>query len=310
MTNVPTEFRLSSDEYIWTEQKCPICDSSPNKFVGKRGGASHRDGLGVECEIWKCKKCDLIFPNPMPFPKRGLGQHYDVPADEYFKAHDTDGRMVGARTLIEKAEELLGHKGKLLDVGVGRGETLMAAVELDWDCEGVEPSQTFADYAEKRTGAKIWRAPIEDSQIPDDEYDAIILAAVLEHLYDPDAIIGRISRALKTGGVLYLDVPNEAGLYFKIGNAYQRLRGRDWCVNLAPTFEPFHIIGFSPRSLKKLLSKHGLKPKDWRVYGGTSLVPSRGGLIGSIESLASKGVTAISNLGEMGTYIETWAVKS
>ena len=39
------------------------------------------------------------------------------------------------------------------------------------------------------------------------------------------------------------------------------------------------------------------------------MVPSRGGLLGRLESQASRVVTAISNLGEMGTYIETWAVK-
>src|SRR5215208_4427737 len=39
---------------------------------------------------------------------------------------------------------------------------------------------------------------------------------------------------------------------------------RDWCVNLAPTFEPFHVFGFRPKSLKKLLVKHGLVPKFWK----------------------------------------------
>ena len=67
--------------------------------------------------------------------------------------------------------------------------------------------------------------------------------------------------------------------------------------------------GFSPRSLRKLLAKYELEPRDWNVYGGTSVVPSRGGLLGRMESVASILDTAISNLGEMGTYIETWAVK-
>ena len=109
--------------------------------------------------------------------------------------------------------------------------------------------------------------------------------------------------------MLYLDVPNEMGLFFRVGNFYQRLRGRRWSVNLSPTFPPFHIFGFSPRSLRTLLNKHGFELKVWTVYGGKSMVPSRGGMLGHLESQASKVVTAISNLGEMGTYIETWAVK-
>ncbi len=305
----PAKLEGNHDGYIWTEQFCPICGSKPDRFVGKRGGNSHREGLGVECEIWKCTECSLVFPNPMPFPKNGLGQHYDVDADQYFKEHDTGGRLEGARSLLAKAEGILGHKGKLLDVGVGRGETLVAAQELGWDVEGVEPSATFADYAEERTGLKIWREPIEDSSVPDNEYDAIVLAAVLEHLYNPDAIVARISRALKPGGILYIDVPNEAGLYFRIGNLYQKLRGRDWSVNLAPTFSPFHVFGFSPHALRKILNKHGLEPEYWNVYPGQSLVPSRGGIVGTVESFSSKIVTGISSFGELGTYIETWARK-
>lgn len=298
------------DNYFWVKQNCPICESGPTKFVGRRGGRAHRENAGVECDIWRCRDCDLIFPNPMPVPVDGLGQHYDVDADEYFQSHDKDDKLVGAHALIAKAEMLLGGKGKLLDVGIGRGEVLTAATERGWECEGVEPSATFADYAEKRTGSKIWREPIEDSNIPDGDFDVVILAAVLEHLYNPDTIIEKISRILKPGGLLYLDVPNERGLYFKIGNLYQRLRGRDWCVNLAPTFAPFHVFGFTPKSLRRLLNKHGLSPNEWQVYGGTSLLSSRGGLAGFIESSASKMVTAISNIGEMGTYIETWARKT
>ena len=311
MTENHTEGRSTKAgaDYIWTKQNCPICQVEPSKFVGNRGGAAHRDGLGVLTEIWKCGKCGLVFPNPMPFPKGGLGQHYDVGADDYFAAHNKDQKLRNAANLVAEAELILDRKGRLLDVGVGRGEILIAARERGWEVEGVEPSSTFADYAEQRIGAKIWRQPVEDAKLEPDSYDAVVLAAVLEHLYDPDAVIKAISGSLKKGGLLYVDVPNESGLYFKVGNLYQRLRGRDWCVNLAPTFSPFHVFGFSPRSLRTLLAKHGLRPKVWRVYAGTSLVPNNRGLAGLVESIGSRVITTLSNLGEMGTYIETWAVK-
>jgi len=297
------------DGYYWTKQDCPICEIAPSKFVGRRGGSAHRDGSGVDVEIWKCARCGLVFPNPMPYPKGGLGQHYDVGADDYFGAHDKDEKLDCAGALLEQGESILGRKGRLLDVGVGRGEILMAAKERGWEIEGVEPSATFADYAEKRSSAKIWRQEIENSSIPANSYDVIILAAVLEHLYCPDQVIGKISEALVTDGLLFVDVPNESGLYFMAGNAYQKLRRRDWCVNLAPTFPPFHVFGFSPKSLRMLLTKHRLKPRDFYVYGGKSLVPKREGFMGFAETLGSKVVTALSNIGEMGTYIATWAVK-
>jgi len=307
------EAPLVSDEirdgYVWKAQNCPTCEIAPTKFVGKRGGPSHRENLGVETDIWRCGTCGLIFPNPMPFPVGGLRQHYEVDADDYFQAHDKEGKLAAAVHLITQAEGLLGRLGKLLDVGVGRGELVIAAKERGWDVEGVEPSETFADYAEKHTGIKIWRQPVEDLDLPNDEFDLVVLSAVLEHLYDPDQVIKNLSGALKRGGLLYLDVPNEKGLYFFVGNAYQRLRGRKWCVNLAPTFSPFHVFGFSPGSLKILLRKYGLEPKILNVYGGTSLVPSLGGFMGSLESYASKLVTLISKFGNLGTYVETWAAR-
>lgn len=295
--------------YRWTKQDCPTCQIEPTKFIGKRGGQSHREGLGIETDVWECGKCGLIFPNPMPYPAAGLGQHYHVDADEYFQIHDREERIEGAKELLRQAEKLLGRKGRLLDVGVGRGEMLIAARELGWESEGVEPSQTFAEYAERQTGAKIWREPIEDSDISDEQFDAVMLSAVLEHLYNPNAVIGKISRILKPGGLLFLDVPNEKGLYFRVGNLYQQIRGRKWCVNLAPTFSPFHVFGFSPRSLRTLLTKHGLEPAMWKVYAGRSVISGRTGFVGAIEAAASKLIIFISNFGQTGAYIETWAVK-
>ncbi len=215
------------DGYFWYEQSCPICRSLPTRRVGKRGGASHRSGLGVETIIWQCKKCSLIFPNPMPVPIEGLGQHYDVDPDEYFSHHEKDSKNTNAADLVTQAEELVGRKGKMLDIGIGRGEIITAALDAGWTADGVEPSETFADYVENLTSTKIWRQPFEESEIPDCEYDAVILSAVLEHLYDPNAAIAKISRILKPGGILFVDVPNELGLYFRIGNLYQKLRRRD-----------------------------------------------------------------------------------
>ena len=131
---------------------------------------------------------------------------------------------------------------------------------------------------------------------------------MIEHLYNPNETIREISRILKLGGVLFLDAPNESGLYFQVGNLYQKLRGRDWVVNLAPTFSPFHVFGFSPSSLRKLLSKHDLRIVQLRVYGGQTYVPNNG-LLGFAEQQCARLVSALSNYGNVGTYMEAWVVK-
>jgi len=288
--------------YRWEPQKCPVCEIPPTKFIGRRGGSAHRQKLGVECLIWKCK-CGMIFPNPMPVPL-DVNQHYDEP-DEYFIHHDTEQKTLYAVGILKCAESIF-RKGRVLDIGAGRGETLRAARDLSWDAIGIEPSIKFANRAREYSGAEVYES-LQDC-FPSESFDFVVLGGVIEHLYDPNETIREISRILKPGGVLFVDAPNESGLYFQLGNFYQKLRGRDWVVNLAPTFSPFHVLGFSPSSLRKLLSKHDLKIVQFRVYGGHSYVPSNG-LLGFVEQQFARVVSALSNHGNVGTYMEAWAVK-
>jgi 2-polyprenyl-3-methyl-5-hydroxy-6-metoxy-1,4-benzoquinol methylase len=298
------------ESYQWLPQDCPICRAAPTRRLGRRGGPAHRANLGVECEIWRCRRCGLIFPNPMPVPVVGLTQHYEVDPDDYFKEHQIDDRESSAAGLLAQAEQITGGKGRLLDIGCGRGELLKMAESLEWSVTGIEPSASFARFVESRTGAEVRREPLEQCGFEDGSFDCVVLAAVLEHLYNPSETIAEVSRILRRGGALFVDVPNERALYFQVGNFYQKLRGRDWVVNLAPTFSPFHVFGFSPHSLRALLKKYDLHPQYFRVYPGRAMVPLRPGIVGQLERLAATVVTNLSKFGSLGTYIETWAVKA
>jgi len=210
--------------------------------------------------------------------------------------------------MLQQAEALTGGKGRILDVGTGRGELVDAATRQGWQAVGIEPSASFAEHA-ARTGAEIRRETLHECRFDAEYFDVVILAAVLEHLYNPDETLAEVSRILRPGGALFLDVPNEQGLYFKVGNFYQRLKNRDWVVNLAPTFPPFHVFGFGPKSLRRLLSKHSFSIKLWQVYGGQSFVPAHRGFVSLVERQAAKVVTSVSSFASLGTYIETWATK-
>ncbi len=52
-----------------------------------------------------------------------------------------------------------------------------------------------------------------------------------------------------------------------------------------------------------------IEPKIRGIFDGTNLVPSSGGLLGKVESLGSKAILRLSDLGEMGIFIQTWAQK-
>jgi SAM-dependent methyltransferase len=294
--------------FTWVEQQCPICEIPPSRFLGRRGGAAHRAGAGLECSIWECGRCSLIFPNPMPLPVGGAQALYALDADEYFVNHDDAERELLNGQLVEQAAMHAGRRGRMLDIGSGRGELLAAALRGGWEVVGLEPSPTFAAVARTRApGADLREIELLDAQLPAASFDAIILQAVLEHLHDPDPILAEVSRLLAPGGVFYADVPNERGLYARLGNLYQRLSGRDWVVNLSPTFSPFHVFGYSVRSLTALYTKHGLQPVRFDVGGGASLLPRRAGLKGAIEQAGASMITHIANATGQGTYIASWA---
>jgi SAM-dependent methyltransferase len=297
------------DGYRWMAQLCPVCGVPPSKRLGRRGGAAHRGHLGVECEIWRCGRCELVFPNPMPVPLGGSGQHYQQSADDYFEHHSPDAKRRSALAWLQQARELTGGRGRLLDIGAGRGELLLAARQDGWAVVGIEPSTNFAAFAEHHAGIEILRCPVEECRFPDASFDVVILSAVLEHLYNPVETVREVARILRPGGAVFIDVPNERALYFRAGNLYHKLRGRDWVVNLSPTFSPFHVFGFSPRSLRALLGNHGLRPRDWRVYGGDFVVPTLNGPFAFLEPLAARAILALSRYGDLGTQIETWALK-
>ena len=298
---------LTTDDYLWEEQTCPICGSVPRKFIGVRGGATHRAGSGVETKIWRCEPCNLIFPNPMPFPKGGLGQHYSMSPDEYFAGHDTATKFANCEKLRAEAETLV-PVGALLDIGSGRGEMAVTAKRRGWKVTSLEPSPVMAK-ALRESGLEVAEQKVESLTGMDGIFDVVILAAVLEHLYNPAEAVAAVSRLLRPGGIFYLDVPNEDGLYAKIGNLYNRVRRTGATVNISPTFSPFHVFGYSKQALVKLLWKYGLSPVRLTVHTAAVPLPRQNGMRGALEAAGVKAVKLLSRITGQGAHIDLWAKK-
>jgi 2-polyprenyl-3-methyl-5-hydroxy-6-metoxy-1,4-benzoquinol methylase len=288
---------------------CPTCQIDDTRSRGRRGGGAHRDGAGEECRVVECRRCGLLYSNPFPFPTN-LDELYSV-TDGYFDAHPEQEEKTRQRGELIQQLEALTPGRRLLDVGAGLGETVAAACRRGWDAWGIESARSFVDKAEQLVPGRVFHGEIQNAppRLTERLYDVIVLAAVLEHLHDPATVLHAVSRLLAPGGVLYVDVPNEVGLYFTMGNLWMRLRGRDWVVNLAPTFSPYHVFGFSRRSLTSMLQRHGLEPEVWRFYPGTPLLPFRPSLSGAAEWIGSRLMSRLGRRGELGAYVECYARK-
>lgn len=298
----------NSTKFKLVERPCSVCDSSNRKHIGWRGGAAHHGGQGERVEIVRCADCTHIYPHPMPIPSEDLEALY-TDADEYFKAHDVEVKKRHSSEMLKIIERKLGYKGKLLDVGCGRGELMWAAREAGWEFEGVDPSAAYLDWGRVNLGVEGHLGTLEEMSFREEGFDAILLGGVIEHLYDPYGTLREVWRLLRPGGVFYMDAPNEDGLYTRIGNLYMRLLGRDWAVNLAPTFPPYHVQGFNPNSLRRLVKRAGFDVVQLDIFG--EVVPLTGAptLRKKIENRAARFVNWIGNRTGAGIYMYVWLRK-
>lgn len=286
---------------------CPTCEQDDTELVGLRGGRYHRYRLGIVSRIVRCKSCGLLYPNPFPIPLDPL-QLYGDP-DVYFANHNPEQKVQTNRNLIRSARERRGGiLASVLDVGSGRGELLEAArLENVAEVVGLEFSTAMIEEARRRYGACVLNRTIE--QLADESrtsFDAVFLNAVLEHVYDPNTMIQAARRLTRPGSVLYLDLPNEPHLLSRLGNALNRVRGSQGVLNLSPTFRPYHVFGFNPRALERLLNKHDFVIRSMRIHANPR-VRSRNSLKDRAAALIAQQVMRLANVTRTASNLFVWA---
>lgn len=136
-------------------------------------------------------------------------------------------------------------KGKLLDIGCGSGSFLEFMRKNGWETTGVDFDEKAIEAATaKNLNVKL--GSLREQKFPNDYFDAITLAHVIEHVYNPVELLKECYRILKTNGKIVIATPNSESLghkYFK-----ENWRG------LEP---PRHFQVFSPRSLPQAIKQSG-----------------------------------------------------
>jgi len=253
---------MHSIEYI----NCRICGSGASKFLGVRGNREYagapsleNSGEHIMTNVVRCKKCGFVYTNPLIIHKT---EGYNDP-NTYLSSSGIGAGALFNFTLnfIEKYS----NKGKILDVGCGKGEFLFSAKKRGWEPYGVEPSENLANFASKEYGLNIRTATVREAVYPDDFFDVITLNMVLEHVDDPKQLLSEIRRILKPKGLLFIEVPNTDSFMLKAAALYFRLKGKNWSPLLSPLHYPFHCYGYNISSLKHLLAKQDFNMKKLLV---------------------------------------------
>jgi 2-polyprenyl-3-methyl-5-hydroxy-6-metoxy-1,4-benzoquinol methylase len=159
------------------------------------------------------------------------------------------------RAIIKQLAAL--HCRKVLDVGSGNGAMTALVHNAGFEIAGMEPDQIGVEIARKANpDIPFYAIGVYDDTSALGQFDAVISSEVIEHLFDPAALLQVAKKHLKAGGYLLLTCPHHA--YIK--NLLISLTNK-WDLHFHPQRLGGHIKFWSHRSMKSFLEAHGFEVK-------------------------------------------------
>ncbi len=236
---------------------CPACGSSSLKSILTAKDYTVSNELFT---IVECTDCTLRFTQDVP-DSNSIGPYYK--SENYISHSNTSKgfinnlyQSVRKRTLKQKRkliEKTTGLKtGKLLDVGSGTGAFASEMKQAGWQVTGLEPDEDARKVAVQINNVELNNINLF-YELPENNFDAITMWHVLEHVHDLQGYIAKLKSILKENGKLFIAVPNytskDAAIYKEFWAAYD---------------VPRHLYHFSPQSMKMLIEKHGMKIEQYK----------------------------------------------
>ena len=136
--------------------------------------------------------------------------------------------------------------GHVLEIGCGSGWQLERMKQAGWHTKGLDFDPQAAEAARRR-GLDVEVGDVRDMGLAAGTYDAIVMAHVLEHVFDPVGLLAECKRLLKPGGRLVSITPNGRSLGHRVFKSSWR--------GLEP---PRHIAVFTPKGLRLACQRAGL----------------------------------------------------
>lgn len=252
---------------------CPLCASRSWReiFRALRPAAAPSTGrhtedlFGRAGPIVRCTQCGLVRQlNPPHAP------YEDAVDDEYLA--EEPGIRSTFRTLLERIDRHRAPPGRLLDIGCGPGFLLDEARTRGWTVAGVELSRWGVEQSRAR-GLDVYAGTLEDVDLGDQFFDVIVVADVIEHVFDPLSFLERIRSLLRPDGVVFIATPN-------VDSVIARVLRRWWWSVI-----PNHVLFFSRRSLERTVQSAGLKVSEVSTHPKTFSVEYYAGRFGGYATL-------------------------
>ncbi|MES1167373.1 MAG: methyltransferase domain-containing protein, partial [Pseudomonadota bacterium] len=219
---------------------CPICS-------GKRIAYAFSQ---EEYRVCRCNDCTFMFVNPQPSDEvlaKIYNETYFIGSISGESAIAQDVKRATARHYLRLMELYAGPlRGRVLEIGCGRGEFLEEAAAAGLAAVGVEYAEASAAQARAalQGRAEVVTGDIESAQLPDGAFDYCVFADVIEHVRHPATFIDQVWRVLKPGGLVFIATPS-------VDSPSARFMQENWME-----FKLEHLSYFSRHTLDQLLHRH------------------------------------------------------
>jgi len=137
--------------------------------------------------------------------------------------------------------------GRVLDVGCAAGFILKGFQDSAWECRGVEPNDTMAEYGRRELKLDIVTGSLENFETKE-KFSLVSLIQVVGHFYNIDAALEKISQILASDGLVLVESWN-------MKSSVAKLLGKHWHEYSPPSV----VHWFSDRTLTQLFSFHGFE---------------------------------------------------
>lgn len=245
-------------------ENCLLC-SSWN--IHKDGFAELTLNLAEPHGVTICHDCGLRFLNPRPTAKE-YREFYSTGQGTILKVYpmvkDYYCQMDSSR-LPEQRKKLdiltkARARGDLLEIGACSGAFLNEARVRGFQVQGIEPGEANCRLAWEKYRLQLIRTTVEEYDFPCDSFDVIFSSHAFEHFLEPMMIAKKVTRWLKRGGMLMVEVPNQF-------DTFSQIRKR-WLGQVHKMDRSFlsihHTVFFSRKSLVTLATLSGCRVIDIR----------------------------------------------
>ena len=235
--------KVEENQGFWILKMDPRAEKNVRACAACGSNDAWSMGTKNELEILSCRKCSTVYTPYLPWYSSEL----------YYETYYRDQNLAPPPFVQSRLEEIVAEFGsyretnRLLDIGCGAGNLLLAARKNGWDAHGLDVAPNAIQHI-RELGFEVFHGELRDAQFPSAHFDVITAAELLEHLPDPRAELKEIVRLLRPGGLFWTTTPHARGLA-------ARVLGLKWrCIS-----PPEHLQLFSVQGLKSLMLDAGFR---------------------------------------------------